>query len=127
MKRLLLAPVLLLGVLGLVLGLTGCASDESEIQRLIEGDATVVDVRTPQEYAAGHVEGAINLDLSADDFRDRVDELPRDTYYVVYCESGARATRAISVMRGMGFGSVVNAGGYDALVDLGVHTTTDGP
>ncbi|MDN4160009.1 rhodanese-like domain-containing protein [Nocardioides abyssi] len=118
--RLLLAPLLLLG---LVLALGACADDTSEVQRLIEGDATVVDVRTPEEYAAGHVEGAINIDLSADDFRERVDELPRDTYYVLYCASGARAARAVAVMRSLGFGSVVNAGGYDALAELGVTTT----
>ncbi|MDN4171501.1 rhodanese-like domain-containing protein [Nocardioides sp. SOB77] len=117
--RLLLLPLLLVGLLGL----GACADDTSEVERLIHRGATVVDVRTPEEYAAGHVDGAMNLDLAADDFRDRVAELPRDRYYVVYCESGARATRAIEVMRGLGFGSVVNGGGYDALVDLGLPTT----
>ncbi|MCR6030383.1 rhodanese-like domain-containing protein [Nocardioides sp. zg-579] len=119
MVRILLLPFLLVGLLGL----GACAEDTSEIERLIDRGATVLDVRTPEEYAAGHIDGAANLDLGAEDFRDRVDELPRDTYYVVYCASGARATRAIEVMRGLGFGSVVNGGGYDALADLGLPTT----
>ncbi|GGO72065.1 hypothetical protein GCM10012276_14530 [Nocardioides deserti] len=123
MVSLLRAPVLLAGLLALVLGLGACAAEESEIQRLMEGHATVVDVRSPEEYAAGHVEGALNIDLAADDFRERVDELPRDTYYVVYCASGSRASRAVAVMRSLDFGSVVNGGGYDALAELGVRTT----
>ncbi|NHC24766.1 rhodanese-like domain-containing protein [Nocardioides sp. IC4_145] len=118
------APLLLGALLALVVGLGACADDTSEIQRLIEGDTTVVDVRTPEEHAAGHVEGAINIDLAADDFRERVDELPRDTYYVVYCASGSRASRAVAIMQSLGFGSVVNGGGYDSLAELGVSTTS---
>lgn len=120
MVRLLLLPLLLCGLLGLT---AACAEDASEVQRLIEErGAAVLDVRTPDEYAAGHVEGAVNIDLAADDFRDRVAQLPRGRYYVVYCESGERSTQAIEVMRGLGFGSVVNGGGYDSLVDLGIPT-----
>lgn len=118
MVRLLL-PLLLL------LALTGCAGG-SEIANLIEGESVgaveVVDVRTPEEYAAGHVEGAVNIDSAAEDLREQLDALPRDRYYVVYCATGRRAAGVVDTMRSLGFGSVVNGGGYDDLVDQGVPT-----
>lgn len=120
MVRLLRA--LLLAVVAAV-ALTACAGG-SEIANLIEGkslgEVGVIDVRTPEEYAAGHVEGAVNIDSSAEDFRERLDALPRDQYYVVYCATGRRAARAIETMRGLGFGSVTNGGGFDDLVEQGV-------
>lgn len=115
---LLLAPVLL--------ALGACAGG-SEIANLIEGkslgEVGVIDVRTPEEYAAGHVEGAVNIDATADDFRQRLDALPRDQYYVVYCETGRRAAQAVAVMRDLGFGSVTNGGSLEGLAEQGVPTT----
>lgn len=81
------------------------------LARVADG-AEVVDVRTAEEFDAGHLEGAVNIDYQADDFADRVAELPRDAAYVVYCASGRRATGAVEQMRDLGFTDVVNGGGY---------------
>lgn len=89
------------------------AADDA-LARIADG-ASVIDVRTPEEFADGHLEGATNIDVQADDFADRVGELPRDTAYVVYCASGRRATGAVEQMRDLGFTDVVNGGGYDDL------------
>jgi phage shock protein E len=78
----------------------------------IDDGARVVDVRTPEEFDAGHLDGAVNIDYQADDFAQLVEELPKDVPYVVYCASGRRATGAVEQMRELGFTDVVNGGGY---------------
>lgn len=81
----------------------------------IDDGAAVVDVRTPEEFEAGHLEGAVNVDYQAADFAEQVAELPMDVPYVVYCASGRRAVGAVEQMRELGFTDVVNGGGYDDL------------
>ena len=87
-----------------------------EALALIADGASVIDVRTPEEFDAGHLDEATNIDVQADDFTDRISELPRDASYVVYCASGRRATGAVEQMTDLGFTDVVNGGGYDDLV-----------
>ena len=82
------------------------------------GERVLLDVRTPEEYAAGHVEGAENLDASADAFEDRVADLDPDEEYVVYCQTGNRSAAAADVMRAADL-DVVDAGGIEALEDAG--------
>ena len=82
---------------------------------LVADGAEVIDVRTPEEFDAGHLDGAVNIDYQADDFADRVEELSRKASYVVYCASGRRATGAVEQMRDLGFTDVVNGGGYTDL------------
>ena len=89
---------------------------EEALARMADG-ADVIDVRTPEEFEAGHLDGALNIDFQSDDFTDRVDRLPRRASYVVYCASGNRATGAVEKMRELGFGDVVNGGGYDDLAE----------
>jgi phage shock protein E len=85
----------------------------------IEDGATVVDVRTPEEYAAGHLPGARNIDVTASDFEQQIDGLARDDSYVVYCRTGNRSAAAVETMLEAGFDDVVNGGGYDDLVAAG--------
>jgi phage shock protein E len=75
----------------------------------------VLDVRTPEEYAAGHLSGAKNLDFRAPDFKQQVAKLNPQGKYLLYCASGNRSSQAASVMQQQGFQNVVNAGGYTAL------------
>ena len=80
--------------------------------------AAVIDVRTPEEYAEGHVEGATNIDVQATDFDDRVAELDRDTTYVVYCRSGNRSAAAAERMREAGL-TVVDGGSLEDMAAAG--------
>lgn len=64
---------------------------------------TVLDVRTPAEFAGGHLEGALNIDLQAGDFDARLAALPKDGNYAVYCRSGNRSATALAKMRAAGF------------------------
>jgi phage shock protein E len=88
--------------------------------------STIIDVRTPAEYAEGHLDGAVNIDVQAADFADRIAELPTDAEYVVYCRTGSRAGAAVAQMTALGFTDVTNAGSLaDASASTGVAIVTD--
>ena len=70
---------------------------------LAEPDVTVVDVRTPAEYAAGHLPGAVNIDIEGGSFEQQVDQLPKDETYFVYCRTGNRSGVATGQMADLGF------------------------
>lgn len=67
-----------------------------------EVDSTILDVRTPAEFAQGHLPGAINHDLSTR-FRERVAPLDRADVYAVYCGASACAQQALTLMKELGF------------------------
>ena len=96
----------------------------AEALALIEAQApTVLDVRTPQEYAAGHLTEARNVALG-DDFATAVASLPRPGTYVLYCASGNRSAQAASIMADLGFTDVVDAGGLNDLAGAGARVIT---
>jgi rhodanese-related sulfurtransferase len=73
---------------------------------LASPDAVLLDIRTPDEFAAGHLVDAVNIDFYAPDFADRLAALDPATTYVVYCRSGNRTTAALDVFRDLGFTAV---------------------
>ncbi len=76
-------------------------------------DVVVLDVRTPPEFAAGHLADAIMVDFRAPDFEAKLEEMDRDATYLVYCRSGRRSAGALSVMESMGFQEAYNMlGGF---------------
>lgn len=84
----------------------------TEAQGLIEGgDVRVLDVRTPEEFAEGHVAGATLIDFYEPDFAQRIAELDREATYVVYCRSGNRSGQATALMSEQGFEAVNDVGG----------------
>ena len=97
------------------LALVGCSSSGSSGKSVeLKAGTIVIDVRTPAEYAAGHLEGAINMDVQDTGFTTQIAALDPKGSYVVYCRSGVRAANAQSLMKSRGFTDVVNAGGIDA-------------
>ncbi len=66
-------------------------------------DLVVLDVRTPEEFAQGHLAGAKNLNVMAPDFEQQVAQLDRGKTYLVYCRSGNRSARAVQAMTRLGF------------------------
>jgi rhodanese-related sulfurtransferase len=75
-------------------------------------EALVLDVREPEEYAHGHVPGAINLPQA--ELATRLDELPRDRPLYVLCQSGSRSLRSAQFLKQMGFDHVANVAGGTA-------------
>lgn len=81
----------------------------------------VIDVRTPEEYAAGHLIHAINIDVNSPDFTDQVNRLDKSLYYIVYCASGYRSNIARQKMEQLGFNHVINlTGGITAWLKAGL-------
>lgn len=75
--------------------------------------AVLLDVREPDEYAAGHISGSANLPLS--EIRSAEDRFPdMDTPLFVYCLSGARSSKAITALGEMGYTKLTNLGGIRA-------------
>lgn len=83
-------------------------------------DTVLVDVRTPVEFRHGHVEGARNLNIHADDFERRIEQLDPGTVYAVYCRDGQRSTRAARIMAEHGVTRVFQLeGGLEAWMAYG--------
>lgn len=97
-------------------------AEPSAVQEAIADGAKLIDVRTPEEFAAGHLRGAVNIDLAGPDFDERIGALDKAGSYVIYCASGNRAGTAIEFMRGQGFDDLINGGGYEDLAASGVPT-----
>ena len=86
------------------------------------GSRTVIDVRTPSEYAAGHIAGAQNIDVEAADFGSRIATLDKKAPYLVYCHSGRRSGIAATQMAAAGFTDIVDGGAMADLVAAGAQT-----
>jgi rhodanese-related sulfurtransferase len=71
----------------------------------------ILDVRTPGEFASGHIRGAKNIDINADDFNTQIAQMDNSKTYLVYCNTGHRSSRAVSVMKNTGFTSLKNPDG----------------
>ena len=106
----------LISVFALVLvqsALGGCASREQDATaaEVFEPGSIVVDVRTPEEYAEGHIPGAINipLDTIGDEQPAELPDLGQRIY--VYCRSGRRSATATAILAGIGYTDVVDFGG----------------
>lgn len=82
----------------------------SEARQLVDGGAVLLDVRTPEEFAGGHIDGAINIPVQELD--RRLDDVgARDRPVVVYCRSGMRSARAKATLKDAGFSAVHDLGG----------------
>lgn len=72
--------------------------------------ATIIDVRTPAEFADGRVEGAVNLDVQDAGFEASLAKLDKNAEYIVYCRSGNRSAIAVQIMAEAGITNVVDLG-----------------
>jgi phage shock protein E len=79
-----------------------------QARQLVAQGALLVDVRTPEEFAAAHLPGALNLPVA--DLERRLHELPRDRPLVLYCRSGNRSAKAAARLRSEGFTAVHDLG-----------------
>lgn len=73
---------------------------------LAASGVTVLDVRTPEEYAEGHIEGARLIDFYSATFADQVAALDPGQEYLVYCRSGNRSGQAVGLMQELGIDRV---------------------
>jgi len=98
---------------------TAKTKDPAAARNLIASGAIVIDVRTADEYAAGHLPNATNIPVQ--DVAARLSEVEalvggnKARPIVVYCAAGGRAAKAKTTLDGAGFSHVVNGGGLDDL------------
>ena len=81
----------------------------ADARKLVAAGARLLDVRSPEEYAGGHLPGAVNIPVQELD-RRLAEVGPRDGELVVYCRSGHRSSRATELLRQHGFTKVHNLG-----------------
>lgn len=92
---------------------------------IAEPGTVLIDVRTPAEYAEGHLEKATNIDVQAADFGTRIAALDKTASYALYCRSGNRSRTAAEQMHAAGFTHVVDlAGGITAWTAAGNPVVT---
>jgi phage shock protein E len=97
-----------------VVGLAACAPAQPVDMSKV---TAVIDVRSAGEYASGHLQGAVNIDVESATFSDEISKLDKSGTYILYCHSGRRAGIAKDTMSGLGFTNVTNAGGYSDASD----------
>jgi phage shock protein E len=103
---LVIASLLVVGYF--MLGKGGGVSS-ADARQLVQSGARLIDVRTPAEFAAGHIPGAINIPVQQLD--SRLGELqPKDAAIVLYCRSGSRSGSAARMLKGAGFAAVHDLG-----------------
>ena len=93
-------------------------SNRRSLERIFSLDPSqllIIDVRSEEEFSAGHFSSAINI--PHDEIASRIEELRQHAHkgIILYCHSGARAAEAEKVLKSNGFTKVINAGGYDAI------------
>jgi len=74
-------------------------------------DFVIIDVRTPEEFADGHVVNAINIDFRSESFRNEIDNLDKNKTYLIYCRSGRRSAEALSIMKELNFTKIYHMSG----------------
>jgi rhodanese-related sulfurtransferase len=80
-------------------------------EAIAQEGVTILDVRTPEEFAEGFIEGARNIDFYRDDFEIEINSLDKESSYALYCRSGKRSGQAAQMMQEAGFLSVSNLDG----------------
>lgn len=114
--------------------ISGCNGNDNivsvsapEFNKEIKADTVrLLDVRTPREYAEGHIEGALNIDIHSDDFRRMAEkELSKDSTVLVYCRSGRRSMDAAEILARLGYKVVNLKGGIIEWKEDGLPVTAE--
>ena len=115
--------------------MSGCNDNDNivsvsapEFDTKIKTDSVqLLDVRTPQEYAEGHIEGALNINVQSDDFQQMAEkELSKDSTILVYCRSGRRSMDAAGILTRLGYRVINLKGGITEWKEDRLTVTTGG-
>lgn len=100
----------LVGVLVLKQRVSSSFVESDQAHALVTDGAALIDVRSPEEFASGHIEGARNIPVGEIGARS-AEVGDKDAVVVVYCRSGMRSAQAKSTLESEGFTQVHNLGG----------------
>ncbi len=114
MPRWILFAVLVAGaVVFLMFRARTLSTRSQQAHQAVEQGALLLDVRTPEEFASGHIQGAVNIPV--DQLAQRAKELPSGKAgIVIYCRSGNRSRRAEHILRDKGFDNLIDLGPMSA-------------
>ena len=114
-----------MGIFSAILGFFSCNAQNpdnafksvevEEFAKVIADTAVIrLDVRTPEEYAEGHIDNAVNIDVQNDSFEKKaVSTLPKDKTIALYCRSGRRSKNAAKILSANGYTVVELSSGYN--------------
>lgn len=123
-------------IVTLMLALAGCSNSANSsvtdlsvadfANTIATEDVVILDVRTPGEFATGHIANAINIDAESGSFASQIESLDKTKTYAVYCRSGNRSGNATKIMAEAGFTSLYNMlGGTIDWTNSGFPLTTN--
>ena len=125
-------PLVTVGVLVAAVVMGGCsgassdAADSEVAEAATTLDAIIIDVRTPEEFAAGHLDGAMLIDIKDASFDAKIAALDPNAEYIVYCRSGNRSAQAVARMREAGIANITDLGSLENASDkTGVAIVAD--
>ncbi len=103
-------------IIASTLALTSCGGEAAAVDlnpadfqaKAQEAGVILLDVRTAGEFAAGHLEGAINIDVEGMTFEGEIASLDNTKTYAIYCQSGRRSRIAVETMNKAGFTNLLN-------------------
>ena len=104
-----MAAVACIGAIAL---LSSCGNKEEAIT-MDYSTAIIIDVRTTEEFAAGHLDGAVNYNVEDGTLEQALPSLDQNANYVVYCRSGRRSAVAADLMKDNGFTQIADLGSLD--------------
>lgn len=119
--------IVIMGLLSAIFGLFSCQAqsdkkfvsvDADEFEKIIADTAVIrLDVRTPEEYQEGHIDGAINIDVQNDSFEGKATStLSKDKTIALYCRSGRRSKKAANILSAKGYKIIELDTGYSGWV-----------
>ena len=85
--------------------------EKQQYKALVEKGYFVIDVRTPEEFEEGHIEGAKNINVKSEAFVTEIEKLSKSDTLLVYCRSGRRSLYAAQVMVSFGFQKIYDLKG----------------
>lgn len=90
-----------------------CVASKVNYKELVKKGAQIIDVRTPEEYALGHIDGSINIPLN--ELTGRLSKIKKNVPVITCCASGIRSSSAKSTLLSLGFTEIYNGGGWMSL------------
>ncbi|MCA9459618.1 MAG: rhodanese-like domain-containing protein [Nanoarchaeota archaeon] len=85
--------------------------EEFKIKLSEKPNSILLDIRTLSEFNSGHLENAENIDFYSSEFKNSLNLLDKEKTYFIYCRSGSRSSKTLSLMKELGFKNVYNMDG----------------
>ncbi len=99
-------PIKLDTTLGVEFQIQDLTAEEAEALLSIDNAPQVTDLRTPEEFATGHIPGAVMIDFKSPDFKTVLAKLDTSQEYLFHCKSGGRSTQSLDAWKELGFGKL---------------------